>query len=843
MNITSKIINKLLKIFFTFIFLIIAFSFLLANGISIDKIKLVGIEIHEFYLKLDKKLVLNIDKVYIKKANKNKEINIANAKKTILSLREYKQILLIFKEIKINEIHTDGNNVRLYYDREILNLYSNNLELNLKINFNSSELLAKIIKLQYKDIYFYGDLKIANKSEINGYIHTANNDFSSKIYVLNRKNDIDIKISNLHIKNQLGSLEHIKDIMTPTMKEWLIKRVSFDDFKGDFEFAIRKNKLVKTLGLGYFNGVKARYNDRIPRGLADSLKLSLNDFTIELLANDIKSEDDIKVKEFKLYLKNLPTPDLEINITAENILYTKEIDNLIRGYDVDLGLRQLSGSSNANVDIYANHDNTSNVKVKVKSSGSYVFNNFAFKADDVNVSVDDGKVSVSANAKTKEIVANGLNLKIDARNKVGDVVVNDAYINFSNVFEYKGKANLKLDLNTKNLYFKELNTNILLQDTVNIKAKVKDILPYFKKKNEFNIQSGDIEIKSKDKNISIDILNANFDLGLYKNSNDINDIKAYLASENNKYTKDDFRIKVSEDAVKVNTKSNILSIEADSNNTNIIVSNAIVDIANLKESDSRQNENIYLKNTKVIYKDFLFNFKNLDLEKTPDNTLVKSEFNLGGNLISIINKDTFKAYIRDLSYKTLNEILSKKIIINGLLDADVNGKNINDFDGLINLRDVYLANTRSYTNLIAFLESIPSLISLKSPGFTKKGLKATIGSIEFSRKDDFINIKDINIKGNKADWNGKGSINLSNNNADILLNIFTLKNTNKMISSIPVVKEIVMGDKENKIATQIKVYGNLDDLKFKTSIAKDIITSPISLIKNIVNLPKNLMKN
>ncbi|WP_214150339.1 hypothetical protein, partial [Campylobacter sp. 2018MI13] len=112
-------------------------------------------------MKLDKKLILNINKVYIKKANSNEALDINQIRKKILSLKEYKQVFLFFQSINIKNIQINDALVKIYYDENQLNIQSDDIEANIKINLYSNELLANITNLKYKNLYFYGDIKIA----------------------------------------------------------------------------------------------------------------------------------------------------------------------------------------------------------------------------------------------------------------------------------------------------------------------------------------------------------------------------------------------------------------------------------------------------------------------------------------------------------------------------------------------------------------------------------------------------------------------------------------------------------------------------------------------------------
>lgn len=91
---TTKILHStILKIFLLISFLFILIIFLLAKGIEISEINLPGFKIQQFYIKLDKKLIISIKSVKIKaKKESSKTVNeVNNIVKVIQYLPHYFQ--------------------------------------------------------------------------------------------------------------------------------------------------------------------------------------------------------------------------------------------------------------------------------------------------------------------------------------------------------------------------------------------------------------------------------------------------------------------------------------------------------------------------------------------------------------------------------------------------------------------------------------------------------------------------------------------------------------------------------------------------------------------------------
>ena len=96
-----KIITYLLFIT-SFLFAILFFSF---EGFTIDSLSLPGVKITQLYIKLDKKLILDVEEILIHKQSKGKN-SVKDIQKLIDTLPLY---LKYFQNIHIEKLKVDGN--------------------------------------------------------------------------------------------------------------------------------------------------------------------------------------------------------------------------------------------------------------------------------------------------------------------------------------------------------------------------------------------------------------------------------------------------------------------------------------------------------------------------------------------------------------------------------------------------------------------------------------------------------------------------------------------------------------------------------------------------------------
>ena len=137
---------------------------------------------------------------------------------------------------------------------------------------------------------------------------------------------------------------------------------------------------------------------------------------------------------------------------------------------------------------------------------------------------------------------------------------------------------------------------------------------------------------------------------------------------------------------------------------------------------------------------------------------------------------------------------------------------------------------------MAFIDTIPSLLSLKMPGFNDQGYYLKEGNIVFGLNQDFLAIENLDFIGSSIDIKGKGIIDIKNQNIDFYAQLITAKSLGEIINKIPLVNYILLG-KEGTISTSFSIKGPLKDPNITTQTTQDILLSPFNILKRIVTSP------
>ena len=163
----------------------------------------------------------------------------------------------------------------------------------------------------------------------------------------------------------------------------------------------------------------------------------------------------------------------------------------------------------------------------------------------------------------------------------------------------------------------------------------------------------------------------------------------------------------------------------------------------------------------------------------------------------------------------------------------------NFYTGKIYINNGIVSHLAALNNIIAFINTIPSLLSFSSPGFSSKGFKIKNGFINYLLYKNVLYIKQANIEGNNLSFFVKGYINL--NKQYIFLKITA--NMKMKIKKIPIIGKglsYLLFGKDGSIDIHLLVKGDLNNPKVEKDIGKEILMTPFKLIKRAVTLPFNL---
>jgi hypothetical protein len=164
---------------------------------------------------------------------------------------------------------------------------------------------------------------------------------------------------------------------------------------------------------------------------------------------------------------------------------------------------------------------------------------------------------------------------------------------------------------------------------------------------------------------------------------------------------------------------------------------------------------------------------------------------------------------------------------------------LDDFSGTIGFRDTLWAKSATYNNILATLNTVPAILTLKNPGFNRKGFKIKKGQILYRYKAPEFIFKQIAVHGESADIFGNGRMNFDKGEIHAALQIRFLETVTNLMQKIPVAGYLLFG-KEGNIAIGLHIDGSVKNPEVKTDTVKNIVTAPFNIIRRTITLPFHL---
>ena len=762
--------------------------------------------------------------------------------------------------ININNIPIKLNNLKLssQIDLRYKNFNSNVIINNLIANYKYSKIALKDINfsLNKNKIKFTIDQITLNKYDkvknlvidyLKGTYFIKSNlliiPFNKKVSFYYEDKYINLYKNNLIYKN-IDNLNLHTDKITLKYKNFLIKSnngkfLKFEDF---IYFEISDNTLKNSL-LRIYNDIIYGYNKRIEipliKGTYKNIKFNflytlINISLKKAVIASININDIIFSPTFIKYKNDL----LNISTYTNNLKFDKRLKTLLKEFNITLPIMQLRGENylKGNINYFIKNKKISWDLDINSTNGIYKYENYTFsyenlisKIKDFNsttkikkfyLPTDFGKLIADANVSTTKTYLNAFT-KIKHMNIYNLVKIQDykekIIIDFIQNIIYFLNSQIYIDLNNNKIFF--LSLKRIIDFTV------------------FNdlIQDGGIYVKI-DKNILLKgnlilkkplIMNQRnpylLDAVIQILPKDILISNQYIYSQIHNYEK----INVNVRNLDINTK------------TLIYIYDKMTKLFS-KHSNSESNLSVKIesKNTNFIYDShkFLSEYANVQYK---NNLHIYSKY-----------KNSFLEGYTKKGYFLMEGKHYEKEELVALLDFFNNFKNINlDFifvkspdnfyTGKIYINSGIVKKLTVLNNIIAFLNTIPSLLSLNTPGFSAKGYKIKKGYVDYLFYKNILYFKQLKITGINLDFIGKGYIDF--NTQKIYLKITAIMKMK--YKKIPIVGKglsYILFGKDGNIDVKILVKGNLENPKVTQDIGKSILLTPFQLFKRAITLPFNL---
>ncbi len=833
-----KIAKNIVLFFIIFIIITAAFLVTLSRGISADRLWLGPVLVEGLYIKIENRLVVRIKSVSVKPSANS----VATSDyKELLWLTNHLNWMRAFEEILVENLEVAGYDGRFIYKDKEFFVDTAQLAIRVAIKARDGELAAKVDELRLKGLDFVlrGDLRADLRRERYEFV----GDFRAH----ELKGAARLRLEKSLLNYEIGAVQanSIKDFtdslaaqtgMNETLKKWIygniiaqnyeINRASGKiDIKSGEIFAddIRVDAVLR--------GVDIRFHPDLEPVKADEIgvQMAQNQLIFSLKSPKYASKE---LDGSKVVISDIIGDKSALNLHIKTSApFDEAMAQIPKAYGANIAICQLSGSLDSEFDLRLRFKD-----LELQTEGRFILNNaqitiggapFGSKIADIKLQ-KDGKIAISnANLYNEIFEADfggelepGTGGSLDAvfrRISVGDLVDING-LKSAVLLDLSGDADSKIRLN---------ELGVLVQtgaDTLINIDDIKPIIKYSKLAQTLNIKAGSVQIKDADK-LSAKA-SVRFDLGL-------------LDERGAGYEGDDFTILKSKNLTSIRSKSGKIAAQIRDKNIALSLQNLRFKSgdADDKSSFDAGEYKIHISGSDV---GAILGSKEVVLSSV-NGDIAGSKMQLNGTLSKgkmqfLLAPNHLKITADGLSSDVLNSFMGSKSFEGGEFSVRLEGADFKNFVGEVGAKKTHLGEFKGYSQFLAFLDAIPSLISFKTPDFSDKGLTVNSGILRMQRKDDALYIKGFELIGNSVDIIGSGVVGIDSGALDMSLELRVLKRASSVIGSIPVVGSILLGE-NGTISTLVRVSGTTDEPKYETQIAEDILKTPYNLIKNTLSLP------
>ncbi|GMR06558.1 MAG: hypothetical protein BMS9Abin25_1159 [Gammaproteobacteria bacterium] len=268
-----------------------------------------------------------------------------------------------------------------------------------------------------------------------------------------------------------------------------------------------------------------------------------------------------------------------------------------------------------------------------------------------------------------------------------------------------------------------------------------------------------------------------------------------------------------------------------------------------KEVNSNQNRQNAAKNQEFKFRlnaknSFIYLSENRraladELTITIEKGTIDGDLRFGQGTASMqIKDDKLSLAGKGFGNQFLNELVAFLDFGKGQMEFQIGG-NFDDMDAVIRIEDAVINDYGLLNNILAFINTVPSLLTFRVPNFNRNGLPVSEIDVALNISDGVVNIKSLNVDSKELDMRGEGKVNPKENTIDMVFNLIT--GAKKSVGRIPLLGYVLSGD-EKRPSITLTLTGDMDDPKIKNTAFKEVATYPFQVLKRTVILPGQLLK-
>ena len=919
----------------------------LSDGFKIDNLSIANIKISGLYLKLNKKLILEIKNIDLQNFKReSSEIKPPKISDITQFVRYAVGLSSFFERLDLPLIQTKNEKYFVLFDGEsfkvdipfILADFSLNTEQSdimldiktLKVKNEDLDIKGRVLYLERGGIFAF-DLEsyINNRTDdiisfqgesdfkylnvvldstrlssieiLAPYIKMLDSDVYEWMYERSKFSAITIKRAYLYTK----TLENIDRVVTDNLyASGILKNVdlNFDENlahitapevavvfeKGKLSFLVQNAEYgaiqseSKKIDLGESNESSAKNGTNLAKSSANQKSANLAKLPESKSANLIKSSANqnstkrptTRISKATVELDGFFEPQtlLKINLNLNATLLDSNVLEILDFYDINLPLRQMSGTNSGNLtlDILLP---TGKLETKATAQGNISTKNSLINIAGIDMLIKDANIAITpefvsankAKVEIRDILRGEASFKVDINAQKVDLKLNPQFFVFKNgdteiLNLGKTALNATMDFNdnfSAKIAPLDINVRAIENDTIIIGANLAKIAPYAPLLNLLDMKNGFIALRIPQNSDS-----PNQMLGITAKVDKLNYPLYYL--NKNRVTTLQIDGTINGDELNLTDKANKLNLKIalESGDIDLNISDKFINISELLESkiplfasmreDSGENSSKNMQDSRQTPKDsrkknntnLLIDGKNLSfglfgytipfdesMLKLTKNGFIANGKNKNGIANIILDSETLSVEANNFNADFVNKVFEKDLMDGGSFGVFGIYRG-NRFVGDISAFDTTIKEMATLQNILTFIDTIPSLLVFKMPGFSASGYEVEDAQVRVGIDSDYIAIENININGSSVDITGNGVVDLNARDLNVRLELSTIKSLSSILNKIPIIGFLLLGE-DGKITTDLTIKGSLEAPQTEISLLEDTAKAPINILKRV----------
>ncbi len=860
----------------TAILLILFLSFvlilkLLSDGFRIERISIANVKIGGLYLKLDKKLILEINHIDLSQVKSSASSQPPNLNDITQIIRYAVSLSSFFQKLELKKIDFDKESYFVHFDGNSFKVNIPYILADFRLENAENDIMLDIrmLKVKQEDLVIKGKILYYEKGDIFA--------FDLESYINNKKDNVisyqgETDFKYLSVVLDSTKLDSI-DILAPYIKmldldvyEWMFERADFDSVTINRAYLYTKHFNAKNIDKvindnlyanGIVQNVRLKFDDNLSEITAPSVVVIFDRGKLSFLTKEAEYEGDsatTKVSRANVELSDFLAPQtlLSINLNLSSTLLDNNILSILRNYDINLPLLQKNGVNSGilAVDILLP---TKKFETKASARGNIKIKDSTLEIAGLDLQVDSANITLSedlveidkSSIRFNDILQGEANLKVDTSKKTialhllpqifsiksgESEIVNlnkiplTASMDFSNDF-YAKITPLDIAINAKN-------------DTISINANIANLLPYVPILTNLDIKNGVINLEIPQARDFV-ALNARLDK--------LNYPIYYLNKNRLTSLQIDGVINKDEILLKDNSNKISLKITPQSSEFDLNISDKFIDINEILDSKIPLFADMFSENATTSTQEnssFLIEGDNLHIGlfgynipleeamlKTTRNGFIANGKNKNGIANIILDNETIQVEANNFNADFINGVFEKDIVSGGTFGVFGIYRN-NRFVGDVSIFDTSVKEMAALQNILSFIDAIPSLVVFKLPGFSSSGYEIDEANIRIGLDSEYIALENIDINGSSVDISGNGVVDLKTHDVNIRLELSTIKSLSTILNKIPIIGFLLLGE-DGKITTDLTITGTIESPKTEISLLEDAAKTPLNILKRV----------